>query len=338
MVMKRGRSMAGLALVAAAAVAVWLGGCAASPPAGARMHAMSDADRENARGVLAASAADADELWILERSAIRPGTSAVAAARPVAMLSARPRDGSAAMIRTASRTAAYGLIRGETSVVEVSQWFDGMPAGDFDAEYVFTLPASATVDEFIMTAGRRRIRGIIRERTEAEFLHAEAQRQGYSASKLLLDGAGSFRAGLAMVGAGTAIGIDLRYVQQGLGSGGEREFLFPVALAGAGELSLIVELQDAGPTESIRVSHAMEARRRGEDQSVVVLSLLERDRQDHHDIVVQMPRRRAAAWSAGRGPMPALQEGVLAPGTAFVAVDVMSRSGVGAEVVKPAAP
>ena len=37
----------------------------------------------------------------------------------------------------------------------------------------------AAVNEFIMTIGERRIRGIIRERQEAEQIYQEAKRQGY---------------------------------------------------------------------------------------------------------------------------------------------------------------
>ncbi len=51
-----------------------------------------------------------------------------------------------------------------------------------EAVYVFPLPQDAAVNEFVMTIGDRRIRGIIRERAEAERLYKEALAQGYRAA------------------------------------------------------------------------------------------------------------------------------------------------------------
>ena len=53
-----------------------------------------------------------------------------------------------------------------------------------EAVYVFPLPQNAAVNEFVMTIGERHIRGIIREREEAERIYAEAKQQGYVASLL----------------------------------------------------------------------------------------------------------------------------------------------------------
>ena len=49
---------------------------------------------------------------------------------------------------------------------------------------VFPLPANAAVNEFVMTVGERKIRGIIRERQEAQRIYQEARTQGYVASLL----------------------------------------------------------------------------------------------------------------------------------------------------------
>ncbi|MHC4648192.1 MAG: VIT domain-containing protein, partial [Planctomycetota bacterium] len=48
----------------------------------------------------------------------------------------------------------------------------------------FPLPQNAAINEFIMTIGERRIRGIIRERREAERIYQEARAQGHVASLL----------------------------------------------------------------------------------------------------------------------------------------------------------
>ena len=49
---------------------------------------------------------------------------------------------------------------------------------------MFPLPQNSAVNEFIMVIGDRRIRGIIRDRKEAEKIYADAKRQGYTASLL----------------------------------------------------------------------------------------------------------------------------------------------------------
>jgi len=81
-------------------------------------------------------------------------------------------------------TDVRASISGYIGAVEVTQQFLNPYSSKIEAVYVFPLPHNAAVNEFVMTIGERRIRGIIRERTEAEKIYLDAKQQGYVASLL----------------------------------------------------------------------------------------------------------------------------------------------------------
>src|SRR5438128_128324 len=78
-----------------------------------------------------------------------------------------------------------------------------------EAVYVFPLPHDAAVSEFVMTSGERRIRGIIRERKEAEALYNDAKRQGYVASLLTEERPNVFTQSVANIEPGKEILVNL---------------------------------------------------------------------------------------------------------------------------------
>jgi hypothetical protein len=65
-------------------------------------------------------------------------------------------------------TDVKGRVCGYVATVEVVQQFHNPFSEKIEAVYVFPLPQNAAVNEFVMVIGERRIRGIIRERQEAE--------------------------------------------------------------------------------------------------------------------------------------------------------------------------
>src|SRR6185503_15169647 len=81
-------------------------------------------------------------------------------------------------------TDVKAQVRGAFSTVELEQRFKNPFDTKIEAVYVFPLPADAAVHDFVMTFGDRTIRGIVRERAEAERMYAEARAQGYVASLL----------------------------------------------------------------------------------------------------------------------------------------------------------
>jgi Ca-activated chloride channel family protein len=82
------------------------------------------------------------------------------------------------------RTEIKANVIGSLASVQVAQRFQNPYSRKIEAVYVFPLPHDAAVTDFIMTIGERKIRGIVRERKEAETLYAAAKAQGHVASLL----------------------------------------------------------------------------------------------------------------------------------------------------------
>lgn len=127
-------------------------------------------------------------------------------------------------------TDVHAQIGGYLGAVDVTQQFHNPYSGKIEAVYVFPLPHNAAVNEFIMTIGERRIRGIIRERQEAERVYQEAKRQGYVASLLTEERPNVFTQSVANIEPGKAIDIRIRYFQTLTYNDGWYEFVFPMVV------------------------------------------------------------------------------------------------------------
>ena len=112
--------------------------------------------------------------------------------------------------------------------MEVSQQFQNPYSGKIEAVYVFPLPQDAAITEFVMTIGDRRIRGIIRERKEAEELYKAAKRQGYVASLLTEERPNIFTQTIANIEPGKEILVNLKYFHTLAYVDGWYEFVFPM--------------------------------------------------------------------------------------------------------------
>jgi Ca-activated chloride channel family protein len=127
------------------------------------------------------SAEDFDELVILAREA--PGSAAgLAAGALPAGAGLSVQDGAGIERIAPEHTAVTGQVSAGTAVISVDQRFrnpSGRPGG---AAYMMPLPSGAAVTDFVMSVGDRRIRGVIREREDAENIHRQARRQGYLVS------------------------------------------------------------------------------------------------------------------------------------------------------------
>src|SRR5260221_9358774 len=119
-----------------------------------------------------------DEVWIIARRERGALPSQDAAGSGALMTKVEEKEVPLPLKRTEVRAFIQGFI----ATVEVAQQFQNPYSSKIEAVYVFPLPHDAAVSEFVMTIGERHIRGIIRERNEAEALYKEAKRQGYVAS------------------------------------------------------------------------------------------------------------------------------------------------------------
>ncbi len=156
-----------------------------------------------------------EELWVIERLAPRDN---LAASRQ----SPSPGVGTLWLGRGAgTRTAmlreykAEATIMGPVASVTVSQRFENETSETVDGVYVLPMPRDAAVTDFVMTVGsgatQRRIRGVIRERAEAERIFLDAQKQGRIASLMGEDAANVLVQRIGNVASGASIGTSVTY-------------------------------------------------------------------------------------------------------------------------------
>jgi Ca-activated chloride channel homolog len=212
------------------AVVALLPGCAKKPVSmtslqGSRIMGASGGTAPGA--AVSALRSDSEELWILARggdvgaepSDETPGTGA---------LMAKVEEKQVAM--PLKHTDVHASVRGYIGTVEVTQQFLNPYSGKIEAVYVFPLPHNAAVNEFIMTIGERRIRGIIRERQEAEQLYQDAKRQGYVASLLTEERPNVFTQSVSNIEPGKEIDVRIKYFHTLEYVDGWYEFVFPMVV------------------------------------------------------------------------------------------------------------
>jgi Ca-activated chloride channel family protein len=119
---------------------------------------------------------------------------------------------------------------GYVGTVDVMQRFENPFDEKIEAVYLFPLPEKAAVSEFVMTIGERHIRGILREREEAEQIYADARAQGYQASLLTQHRPNIFEQKVANIEPGKRIDVDIRYFQTLAYRDGWYSFVFPTVV------------------------------------------------------------------------------------------------------------
>ncbi len=127
-------------------------------------------------------------------------------------------------------TDVKAKVSGYIATVEVTQQFQNPYSEKIEAVYVFPLPHNAAVNEFIMVIGSRRIRGIIREREEAERVYQEARKQGYVASLLTQERPNIFTQKVANIEPDKQIDVHIKYFNTLAYADGWYEFVFPMVV------------------------------------------------------------------------------------------------------------
>lgn len=127
-------------------------------------------------------------------------------------------------------TAVEGNIDGYIATVDVTQQFQNPYDAKIEAVYIFPLPQDAAVNEFVMTVGDRKIRGIIRERQKAEQIYAAAKAQGHVAALMTQERPNIFTQKVANIEPGKKIDINIRYFNTLRYDDGAYEFVFPMVV------------------------------------------------------------------------------------------------------------
>jgi Ca-activated chloride channel family protein len=127
-------------------------------------------------------------------------------------------------------TDVHAAIAGYIATVDVTQQYHNPYNEKIEAVYVFPLPTNAAVNEFLMTIGDRRIRGIIREREEAERIYKRARQLGFVAALLTQERPNIFTQAVANIEPGHDIDINIKYFHTLAYDDGWYEFVFPMVV------------------------------------------------------------------------------------------------------------
>ena len=171
--------------------------------------------------------APADELWIIARA---DGPPAGPSAYGSGQLRATPPGEEHEVPLPLEHTDVHARILGYIASVDVKQRFTNPYDTKIEAVYVFPLPANAAVSDFVMTIGQRRIRGIVRERGEAERIYAEARSGGYVASLLTEERPNVFTQKVANIEPRKTIDVALTYYNTLPYENGAYSFAFPMVV------------------------------------------------------------------------------------------------------------
>lgn len=169
-----------------------------------------------------------EELWVIAR-AESPAPEGEPAAPGSGILLARP-PGEKEVPLPLRHTDVQASISAHLATVRVTQQFTNPYDGKIEAVYVFPLPHNAAVHEFLMVIGERRIRGIIRERADAERIYHDARSQGYVASLLTQERPNIFTQAVANLEPGRGVDIQLTYCHTLAYDDGWYEFVFPMVV------------------------------------------------------------------------------------------------------------
>ena len=171
----------------------------------------------------------ADEVWVIAKAE----TQAVPISEDTpgcgAMLARLPEEEKEIPLPL-KHTNVKGQISGYIATVDVTQQFHNPYDEKIEAVYVFPLPQNAAINEFIMTIGERRIRGIIRERKEAEQIYQQAKSQGHVASLLTQERPNIFTQKVANIEPGKQIDVNIKYFNTLAYVDGWYEFVFPMVV------------------------------------------------------------------------------------------------------------
>lgn len=190
-----------------------------------------------------------EELWIIA-SMPAPDKGRGEAIPTTGSLLAKPVSGGAEVPLWIESTRVAGVIDGLAASLTFEQRFRNTLDAPADVVYAFPLPADASVTDFVMSVGARKIRGVIRERDEAQRLFAEATRQGYRASLVLQDRPSLFTQRLSNVPGSAVVETSISYVQPLRASGGSFVLELPTSTAGARSPAL----DGYGPTLDLSIT------------------------------------------------------------------------------------
>ena len=163
------------------------------------------------------------ELWVIEKSADTDAQVTAKENSPQLRAIVEEKE----IPLPLEHTDVKAQISGYVATVDVLQKYHNPYSDKIEAVYVFPLPQSAAVTDFVMMIGERKIRGIIREKEEAKKIYEQAKSQGYRASLLTQERPNIFEQKVANIEPGKRIDIKISFFNPLQYKDGEFEFVFP---------------------------------------------------------------------------------------------------------------
>jgi Ca-activated chloride channel family protein len=178
-----------------------------------------------------------EELWVIAKPSFEGETAGVDDGPGSGAMVARVTqgdEGEVAVTREVplplKHTDVKARIEGYISTVNVRQQFHNPFDTKIEATYMFPLPEKSAVSEFLMIIGERKIRGILREKEEAEAIYNQARAQGYQASLLVQHRPNIFEQKVANIEPGKQIDVDIKYFHTLTYNDGWYSFVFPTVV------------------------------------------------------------------------------------------------------------
>lgn len=216
-------------------------------------------------------AAGVDELWILSRIPA-DGSANGRPARDSALGGGGllAEVGGKQVVVPPRRTRVEGMVVADVARLRVRQSFLNPFDVPVDALYAFPLPLDAAITEFLMRVGGRKIRGIVRERSEAERLVEAARRGGLAASLLTELRPNVFAQRVANLPAGMELEVTIAYLHALPWGDGAWELALPVLADARPSRELALELP--ADLDVTAASHALEREETGSGTSRVTFT------------------------------------------------------------------
>lgn len=197
-----------------------------------------------------------NELWIIEKAS--PAIEDDPKIESPKLVAVFP-DNNEGVSLPLESTSVDARISGYIATVDIFQKYHNPYRDKIDAVYIFPLPQSAAVTDFIMIIGDRMIRGLVREKEEAKKLYQSAKTQGYHASLLTQERPNIFKKRVSNIEPGKRIDIETTFFTPLDYRDDEYEFVFPTVMGprfnppghkdGIGAVERGVNNQSGQPTE-----------------------------------------------------------------------------------------
>jgi Ca-activated chloride channel family protein len=173
-----------------------------------------------------------EELWIIQTASQHEATEDTQPGSGTMLAVVAPSRGAPTteVPLPLRHTDVHAVVTGYISAVDVTQQFENPYDEKIEAVYLFPLPEKAAVNEFVMTIGERKIRGILREKEEAQRIYEDARAQGYRASLLVQHRPNIFEQKVANIEPGKRIDVNIRYFHTLAYEDGWYSFVFPTVV------------------------------------------------------------------------------------------------------------